>query len=1556
MALTGSESRLTAAGKSRPKVRLQRPGPVPPIEQTLRIIQECRDAKLYGERVKKEGLNQALEDEEMDHERTKEKEIILYKGRSYIDNGPPDSRWFNEYLQSRLIPSKPYVPVVEVPYHFTTDEPELDIEELKKQRLFADPNDVDALLPAAFEALSTADPEDELLQDLYADFEDLKDDESVAGSSPSKSSLAQHRPFKYDRFYNSKQTELYDPGLSVTHSRDEILQSIRDNRVTIIVGQTGTGKTTHIPLFILDECAREGKLCDIMVTQPRRLAAYTNAKRVASLRRDRKGRPWKTGHLVGYHVGMSRHACRYTRLIFCTTAIFLKIAGGQLNLNQFSHIFLDEVHERGQDTDLSLMLVKKMMQENSPNVKLIIMSATMNLTKVKNYFAEAGPTLAPAVVNLSTGYSKEIDEHFLEDICPRMDKPNRMVFELDEPELKPFVCEEAVKLIGRLPHHELTILRPELSCGQHNVTVDHVGAVLMFLPGMPDINDMETLLTKEAEQKGYNWEIMKLHSSLPQEAHDAVMRHPAPNVRRIILSTNVAESSVTIPYVVFVIDFGLTKRLIVDSQLDVPRLAVQWASQANMKQRKGRTGRVTQGTYYCFVPSAFYKRLLEHEKPDITVSPLHHSILHVKALNLPRTWKPHDLFSLLLDPPAKKDVIIGILQLKELGALGLKMDGQICPDNGDLTEMGKILGSLPVSPHLGRLLIFSYVFGVLGDGILLAAGLSIQSVFATSINTGRNPLEDWYDRRIMYGADFGSDSVSLLLAWELYVAARGSGQILNFEQQQRWCDDHLISFSRLRELNQLKSELQLRLSNLGMYHPDRGDIEQVADVKGKMDILRILLAAAFYPNYFVQKPIDSRYAAETLPYGDPQLTVEFTHLPGKDGPLYEEQLRALVEHPNEIPPDIMYTTDAAADKAYVTFSRHSLSSDNSAARGVHLALHRTRGFRDKPKYTPIQPPQMYRDQVEAHAIAVRQEASLSSLFLGRRRDPRKTPVIPPAQDSALDAWRMPGVTIANIESGDRIFVHTVRQQPELQLLHQRLQTLKQQGLPALAQIRAGDFAVVCQNPEFVVKRVQIISQLSGTTYRAFLVDFGEYVTVQEQEIRQIPSYAAQTPAFAFEFRFANIHIREIRLKETWEFLSGGVLEAPGMGFIQLEVYSVLGSVIHGILLVNNKVTGYRDVNLNDELVTLGFACRATESYLSQTSHDNPIGHWQCGPTIRIVDLPPGFPLLNGNAQRQELHGPYTPLVCQFRSFIQQWQSCHVRCSVDSVNHRILDGRPEMGEITQRILVASVVERSEKSSDKLVLRHSTVLPRQPGMLAVLITLFAPCVQLKALPGVSTDGYVGAMAGVGFAASKDGKKALSLYPEHDLRASFDVVLTPSDVDAIDGLRLMINTLIKGIADFKPRPGVRNIPTAQFGNLVIMQKNCHDLLFEILLRPRKQCPDFSKREFAANFTWSMKDRPLQNTGITDVMLQPLYLTDLPNQKRLLERDELHDAMLRLHQEAIRSFSDPAAASLGDRISMDCEICRYHFKRRQDIAVHIHSPEHKQRLRERHAELGCF
>lgn len=448
--------------------------------------------------------------------------------------------------------------------------------------------------------------------------------------------------------------------LPVTSKATDILAKIEINDVTVVMAATGSGKTTQIPQLLFDDYINRGQgaRCNIICTQPRRLAAMSVAERVADERGDSLGK--EVGYQVRFDTKLPQPDGSIT---FCTTGIFLKRMQSALGsgsardaaavqaMDTVTHIVVDEVHERDIDTDLLLVVLKRLLADRKARkvpLKVVLMSATIDPTLFQNYFRDDRGR--PAPIAEVPGRTFPVARHYLDEVVGDLRKglPDRMggwVFQDKK------VSEYLNKELSRDPNNfvknsgisggELEIPYPLVA-----LTIAYVmqrsddGHVLVFLPGWEEIKKVADILLDPQGRYpllGLNFKddrkysIHYLHSTIPAAEQREVFKPPPKGVRRIILATNIAETSVTIPDVVYVVDTARVKEKRYDPDRHMSSLVSAWVGSSNLNQRAGRAGRHREGEYYGLLSNMRLESLETHQLVEMKRSDLSNVVMHVKV-------------------------------------------------------------------------------------------------------------------------------------------------------------------------------------------------------------------------------------------------------------------------------------------------------------------------------------------------------------------------------------------------------------------------------------------------------------------------------------------------------------------------------------------------------------------------------------------------------------------------------------------------------------------------------------------------------------------------------------------------------------------------------------------------------------------------------------------------------------------------------------------------------------------------------------------------------------
>lgn len=439
----------------------------------------------------------------------------------------------------------------------------------------------------------------------------------------------------------------------------DILTKIQLNDVTIIMAATGSGKTTQVPQLLFDDYINkgDGANCNILCTQPRRLAAMSVAERIA----DERGQ--RLGSEVGYQVRFDNKLPEPDGSItFCTTGIFLKRMQSALGANadpeaitqmdKVTHIVVDEVHERDIDTDLSLVVLKRLLADrkarNKP-LKVILMSATIDPTLFMQYFPDDRGRSAPVVE--VPGRTFPVERHYLDDIMPELQSEARgsssWVFQ--DKSVNNYLTREMQP--DKMAFSPTTGMDLEIPYPLVALTIAYVmnrsddGHVLVFLPGLDEIKKVANILLDSSGRASLMntrftdssmFSIHYLHSSIPAAEQKEVFNPPPKGVRRVILATNIAETSITIPDVVYVVDAARVKEKRYDPERHMSSLVSAWVGSSNLNQRAGRAGRHREGEYFGLLSKNRYDALETHQTVEMKRSDLSNVVMHVKvSLSLP---------------------------------------------------------------------------------------------------------------------------------------------------------------------------------------------------------------------------------------------------------------------------------------------------------------------------------------------------------------------------------------------------------------------------------------------------------------------------------------------------------------------------------------------------------------------------------------------------------------------------------------------------------------------------------------------------------------------------------------------------------------------------------------------------------------------------------------------------------------------------------------------------------------------------------------------------------
>ncbi|CAD7972915.1 unnamed protein product [Amoebophrya sp. A120] len=600
-----------------------------------------------------------------------------------------------------------------------------------------------------------------------------------AGYAPSTSSTAEG----INPLTNVPYTERYwsimekRKTLPCAAAKKDFLKLVKKNQVTVLVGETGSGKTTQMPQFILDAGYAAFGKC-VACTQPRRVAAMSVAQRVAD------EMDVELGTFCGYSIRFEDRTSAQTLLKYMTDGMLLREAMTEPTLSRYSCIILDEAHERTLATDVLFGLLKNIMPKR-PDLKIVVMSATLDAEKMQTYFNNA----------------------------PMINVPGRTfpveIYYTPEPE-KDYL-QAALRTVLMI-HNE-----------------EPAGDILLFLTGEEEIEYacrtmMQSARTTELEAG--ELKAIALYSSLPPHMQQRIFE-PAPPARvaggkpgrKVVVSTNIAETSVTIDGIVYVVDPGLSKQKVFNPRIKVESLLVTPISQASASQRSGRAGRTRPGKCFRLYTESSFKTLLPPQTyPEILRSNLSTIVLTLLKLGI------EDLVHFdFLDPPAPETLMHALNHLRNLGALD---------DSMQMTPFGKLMSEFPLDPNHAKMLLSSATYGCAGEVLSIVAMLSVPLVF----HRGKEKEKQEAARAKEQFANMDGDHLQLL---EVYNEFQ---RIKKWEDPERWCRKNFVNFRSLTSAESVRWQLSSILERLSVNVRGLGGMRDPAYF---LQIRKAILAGCF---------------------------------------------------------------------------------------------------------------------------------------------------------------------------------------------------------------------------------------------------------------------------------------------------------------------------------------------------------------------------------------------------------------------------------------------------------------------------------------------------------------------------------------------------------------------------------------------------------------------------------------------------------------------------------------------------------------------------------------
>ncbi|KAI7866161.1 P-loop containing nucleoside triphosphate hydrolase protein [Spinellus fusiger] len=653
--------------------------------------------------------------------------------------------------------------------------------------------------------------------------------------------------------------------LPIAAYREQILELVQTHQVIVISGETGCGKSTQVPQFLAEALLTDpSSFGSVVCTQPRRISAMSIAQRVSTEMGDPPRTTGTHKAMVGYQIRLESKVSPENTLVFCTTGILLRRLESDKLLSGITHVIVDEVHERTIDSDFLLIILRRLCHIR-PDLRVVLMSATAETNRFSSYFNDCPVVVVPGrtfpvhvryledVVE-ATGYVLESDSPYAVqrkrvrqeqgsvEVAGKFGSSRKVRLEwfeddsdADDPYDPTYIeskltsvthpededetntvkySKQTYKMLRRMDENKINydillhlieyicIYAQEQKEYLETSQIPSTGAILIFLPGMPEIRKLFDIVSSH-HQLGdpEKYLLIALHSALSSEHQERAFDTPPPGVRKIILSTNIAETGVTISDVTIVIDTGMAKVISYDDKKKITRLRQTFVTKANAKQRRGRAGRVQEGICFHLFSQHRYEMMANYETPEILRLPLEELCLRIKVQ-------------------------------------ALSFDG-----TETLTPLGVHLSNLPVNVHIGKMILFGAIFQCLDPVLTIAASLSFKSPFVRPF--GKEKEADIARARFMHAhSDF----------WTIYMAYTSwrtkmnqvQGKANRFRQMHEFCNQHFLSQKNMEMIEDMKKQYLDLLISIGFVHADRHSTAREYEMKHYVRLCHIPSAYNIY--------------------------------------------------------------------------------------------------------------------------------------------------------------------------------------------------------------------------------------------------------------------------------------------------------------------------------------------------------------------------------------------------------------------------------------------------------------------------------------------------------------------------------------------------------------------------------------------------------------------------------------------------------------------------------------------------------------------------------------
>ncbi|KAF7726559.1 DEAH (Asp-Glu-Ala-His) box polypeptide 34 [Apophysomyces ossiformis] len=639
---------------------------------------------------------------------------------------------------------------------------------------------------------------EESIQDRESQHKVQMSDRSTGTNIQQEGEMIRHAIILFQDFTQKKKAALKEKieksreALPITPFANAIVHTLKEHRVLLIAGDTGCGKSTQVPQILMKAGFQK-----IACTQPRRIACSSLARRVSYETMN------EYGSEIAYQVRFEGTKTKRTRILFLTEGLLLRQYSSDNTLSMYDVIVVDEVHERHMMGDFLLALLKHLLKIRT-DLYVVLMSATINAELFAQYFD------APALI--VPGKMYDVKVHY----WPQGDDDKNLTNNAAYLKRRAALVKESIP-----SRSERVNPAPYINVMEYitqSVPITERGDLLIFMSGINEISS----LAEELKQYAYHtkkWVVLILHSSVAVEEQEKVFDMPPEGVRKCIISTNIAETSVTIDGIRFIVDSGKVKELTHDATSNMSKLSEFWISKASATQRSGRAGRTGPGECFRLYSENEYNHFNDFAVPEIQRVPLEPLLLQIKAMELedPRTFD-------YVESPSPEAINASMDFLQNLGAIDV---------SENIRPLGAVLANLPVDAIIGKMLVMATVLDVVDPVLTIASAMSVQSPFTRlTANTSTDMLQN----RRTFDSHHG-DPFTLLNLWQAWLQAKGDRK----HSSRSWCRRHGVEEHRLYEIAKMRRQFEKMLNDfqpglLESLKPDTGSSEeQEEEVRSKME-------------------------------------------------------------------------------------------------------------------------------------------------------------------------------------------------------------------------------------------------------------------------------------------------------------------------------------------------------------------------------------------------------------------------------------------------------------------------------------------------------------------------------------------------------------------------------------------------------------------------------------------------------------------------------------------------------------------------------------------------